>query len=184
MITLNFAFWLFVFFFAVIGAMRGWAKELLVMFSVILGIFIIIILERYVPFLTARAAGSLDGIPTDFWVRSLLVGGLGFFGYQTPRFSRLDSAKLIREKAQDIVLGFLVGGTNGYLIIGSILAYLAQINYRLYEGFSYIQAPVAGTALGDATLELLKVMPPEWLTIPWIFFAVAIAFAFVVVVFV
>ena len=42
MISLVSAFWLFVIIFGLIGAMRGWAKELLVAFSVILAIFIVI----------------------------------------------------------------------------------------------------------------------------------------------
>ena len=38
MVTLNFLFWMFVILFGVIGAMRGWAKELLVTFSAILAL--------------------------------------------------------------------------------------------------------------------------------------------------
>src|SRR5574341_883607 len=35
MVTINFVFWMFVIFFGLVGAFRGWAKDLLVTFSVI-----------------------------------------------------------------------------------------------------------------------------------------------------
>jgi len=49
MMTLTFAFWMLVILTAIIGAMRGWAKELLVTFSVVLALFIIEVSIRYVP---------------------------------------------------------------------------------------------------------------------------------------
>ena len=49
MIGLNAIFWMFVILFGIIGAMRGWAKELLVTFSVILAMFILTVLENFVP---------------------------------------------------------------------------------------------------------------------------------------
>ena len=48
MISLTFVFYLFVIITGVIGLMRGWAKELLVVFSAILALFIISIFQRYV----------------------------------------------------------------------------------------------------------------------------------------
>ena len=39
MISILSAFWMFVILFGLIGAMRGWAKELLVVFSVVLALF-------------------------------------------------------------------------------------------------------------------------------------------------
>ena len=51
MISLDVIFWMYVFLFALIGAMRGWARELLVSFSVILSLFVLSVLERFVPFI-------------------------------------------------------------------------------------------------------------------------------------
>ena len=48
MVYLNFIFICFVILFAVIGAMRGWAKEMMVTASTILALFIITVLETYV----------------------------------------------------------------------------------------------------------------------------------------
>ena len=195
MIALNFAFWIFVVFFAVIGAMRGWAKELLVTFSTVLAIFIVIIMERFAPFLTnfqqlAEQAGEgladqIAGVPMDFWIRSSLMVIFTFFGYQTPRFPRIQTAKLARERVQDIILGALVGAVNGYMIMGSLWFFLDQIHYQLNETVAqYIIQPDPLTIPGQRALELIAILPPAWLVVPWIYFIIAIAFAFVVIVFV
>ena len=54
MISLVVLFGIFIVLFAVIGAMRGWAKELLVTSAVVLGLFLNAILETYIsPYRTA-----------------------------------------------------------------------------------------------------------------------------------
>jgi len=49
MVSLIVVFWMYVILFATIGAMRGWARELLVAFSVILALFITSVVENFVP---------------------------------------------------------------------------------------------------------------------------------------
>lgn len=49
MISLTVMFYLLIFIFAIIGGMRGWAKELLVSFSVVLALFIIFMLMEFAP---------------------------------------------------------------------------------------------------------------------------------------
>ncbi len=49
MISLTVMFYLFIFIFAIIGGMRGWAKELLVSFSVVLALCIIVMLMEFAP---------------------------------------------------------------------------------------------------------------------------------------
>ena len=44
--------------------------------------------------------------------------------------------------------------------------------------------PQPGTDIGDAALEVIQVLPPSWLGVPAVYFAIAIAFAFVVIVFI
>ncbi len=50
MVSLIVVFWMYVVLFAIIGGMRGWAKELLVTFSVILALTFTTLLSSYVPF--------------------------------------------------------------------------------------------------------------------------------------
>jgi hypothetical protein len=48
----------------------------------------------------------------------------------------------------------------------------------------YFVPPDPNSAMGQAALNLLDKMPPVFLVPPWIYFAVAVAFLFVVVVFI
>jgi uncharacterized membrane protein required for colicin V production len=176
MLSLNFVFWMLVFLFGLIGMMRGWAKELLVSFSVVLALSFNSLLMRYVPVIKA--------LPTDdtplFWIRITIVATLVFFGYQTvglPRFA----TKANREKLQDSLLGFVLGAMNGFLVVGTVWYYLSEANYPFSD---YISPPIPGTPMGDAALHLLPILAPRLLGEPAIYFAVMLCFIFVLVVFI
>jgi uncharacterized membrane protein required for colicin V production len=176
MISLNFAFWLLVVLFGLIGMMRGWAKELLVSFSLILALAFNSLLMRYVPVIKAL---PITETPL-FWIRITIVITLVFFGYQTvglPRFA----AKANREKLQDSLLGFVLGAINGFLVFGTVWFYMAEANYPFSE---LITPPVAGTPMGDAAAQLLPILAPRLLGEPTIYFAVIMCFIFVLVVFI
>lgn len=175
MVSLIFMFWTFVVLFGIIGAMRGWAKELLVSFSVVLGLALNYLLTKYVPIISTLPA---DGEPL-FWLRSLIVLVLVFFGYQTvalPRFA----TKAAREKLQDSLLGFVLGALNGYLVVGTLWFYLHTAGYP----GGYITAPNEAMPMGEAALELIPFLAPRLLGEPWIYFAVILAFIFIIVVFI
>ena len=176
MVSLSFVFWMYVILFGIIGGMRGWAKELLVTFSVILALTFTTLLEHYVPFV--RDVLQKDSPALSFWFRTITLGLLVFFGYQTPHLSRF-AAKMTREKFQDILLGAFLGAINGYLIAGTIWYYMADAGYPFTN---VVTAPTGDIAkLADT---MLHYMPPKLLGIPGIYFAVAIAFIFVIVVFI
>ncbi|MCB2178853.1 CvpA family protein [bacterium] len=227
MLSLTFVFYLFVFVTAVIGIMRGWAKETLVIISTILALFIIFVFENYVgiyrsmvypqPVVINVAAGQTCedaaaalGVSTDqmikennltpdciitagmrlehqdnttrFWVSTTIILTLAFFGYQTPAIKLFQNSAR-REKIRDAVLGAVFGAFNGYLMIGSIWWFLSEAGY---ENFSKVMIPpIAGTEMATRATELLSRMPPEYLMqAPHIYITIAIAFAFVVIVFV
>jgi hypothetical protein len=77
----------------------------------------------------------------------------------------------------------VVGGANAFMVIGSIWFYLKEAGY---QNFTYFYEPVAGTAMGDAAIRLVNAMPVNWplLDIPLIYFVIAVAFTFVVIVYV
>ena len=177
MISITLGFWLFVIFFGSVGAMRGWAKELIVSFSVILSIAIITLLEEYVPPIRQFIS---EPSTISFWFKTLFLLALAFFGYQTPNIPKLAGTKFAREKLQDALFGFIIGAFNGYLIIGSIWFFLAEAGYP----FDLITPPIAGTPAGESAAQLFELLPPQWLTAPVVYFAVFIAFAFVVIVFI
>lgn len=179
MVSLNVVFWLLVILFALIGGVRGWAREILVTFGVILSMFILTVLERFVPFI--RDTLPLTSPMSLFWLRSIIVLVLVFFGYQTPNLPRIAaSGRFVRERLQDVLLGFFIGGVNGFLIWGTIWFYLNDAGYP----FDIVSAPDPSTALGQAALRLMPFLPPQWLGSPAVYFAVAIAFVFVMVVFI
>lgn len=176
MVTLDAFFWMLVFIFALVGLMRGWAKEVLVSFSVVLGLFIITLLQQFEP--SIISALSTNNSTTLFWFRILLIGVLVFFGYQTPNLTRLAATnRFVREKLQDSLLGLFLGAINGFMIVGTMWFFL---NAAQYPFPSIISPP----APDSNAAQLLALMPPEWLGIPVIYFAIALAFVFVLVVFV
>jgi uncharacterized membrane protein required for colicin V production len=185
MVSIFFFFWLLVLLFAIIGAMRGWAKEILVSFSIFLALFLISLLENYVPFFrvllqNTDQATAVSNAKYMFWVRTIIVCVLAFFGYQTPSLQRfVASEKFNRERLQDSLLGFVLGFVNGFLIVGTVWFYLHQANYPYPD---WISAPSA--QLSPAVERLVTYLPPRWLGIPGIYFAVAVAFIFVLIVFI
>ena len=79
MMSLVYVMWMYVVLFAIIGMLRGWAKELLVAFSVIVALTFNHVLRKYVPMVQQLSDDSVS----LFWVLSLVLVALVFFGYQT-----------------------------------------------------------------------------------------------------
>lgn len=180
MISLNVLLWLFIILFALIGAMRGWAKELLVTFSVILALFTLTVLEAYMPFFKETIENSQPA--TVFWLKSGILAALVFFGYQTPKIPKLvESGRFVRNMVQDSLLGFVLGGVNGYLVFGTLWYYLHTAGYP----FPVVIPPDALTHAGQEALRWIEYLPPSWLmATPVIYIAVAVCFVFVLVVFI
>jgi uncharacterized membrane protein required for colicin V production len=179
MVSLNVLFYIFILIFALIGAIRGWAKEVIATFSAFLAIFIISVIQAYVP----AVASFLKNSPASYQVtfNMLILGLVVFCGYQTPNLPMLvDNQRFMHDRLQDTVLGFIIGAFNGYMIFGSIWYFIHAANYP----FSFVLAPIAGTPAGDASLQIIALLPLTWLVVPVIYFAIAVAFIFVLVVFI
>ena len=172
MVNLIYIFWMYVILFAVIGAMRGWAKELLVSFSVILALALNHLLQRYI-----QMFQNLD-IMSLFWIRTWITIALVYFGYQTVGAEKL-LAKARKEKLQDALFGAVMGAINGYLVVGTVWTYLHDANYPFPTIF---YAP--NDAIAVEIARLMAWMPPHAFGEPGIYFAVMIAFVFVIVVFI
>jgi uncharacterized membrane protein required for colicin V production len=177
-VSLTFVFWMMVVLFGVIGAMRGWAKELLVSFSVILALTFTTLLQNYIPYI--RDILPKDGT-TIFWIRTSLLLTLVVFGYQTPNIPKF-AGKFTRERLQDALLGIFLGAINGYLIVGTLWFFLYEAKYP----FPAITDPALSGVqqYADAAKLILTYLPPHLLGVPAIYFAVVLAFAFVIVVFI
>ncbi len=177
MISIVVLFGILISLFAIIGAVRGWAKELLVTSAIILALFIIQILETHIrPYYTALV---MQPPGTQFIIRAGFLGLMAFFGYQTPHIRALQP-KLVRERLQDVLLGLALGALNGYLLFGSIWFFLHDLNYPT----TWIQMPPDGSVLYAQIFNIVAYLPPAILPIPQLYFAVGIVFVFIIVVFV
>lgn len=177
MISLVAFFWVFVGLFTLIGAMRGWAKELLVTSAIVLGLFLNAILETYI--MPYRTALFLQPGESQIIIRGALLVLLAFFGYQTPQLRALQD-KLARERLEELLLGGLLGALNGYLLLGSVWYYLHQAGYPT----DLITWPPPLPELELRVAEMMTYLPPAILTVPAIYFAVGVVFVFIIVVFV
>lgn len=169
MVTLNIFFTIFVLLFGIIGAVRGLRKELVVVVSGILAIFVI---SEVVP----RLLGEFTGTKA-LLLELIVLFVCGFFGYQTPAFRRLsESGRFNRDAPIDIILGAVVGAVNGYWLVGSAWFFIHKAGYP----FSWIIAPDAATETGKQAIELVQKMVPDLLTGNWLYLAIAIAVLIVI----
>ena len=176
MMSIVYVFWMYVLLFGVIGWMRGWAKELLVGFSVILALALNHVIRRYVPL----ASNLQETDPSLFWVRTIILLVLVYFGYQTVISIQHLAARARSERLQDTRFGAFLGGLNGYLISGSILYYIHIAGYPFPE---VISRP-ADQVLLERVNQMMLYMPPQMLGEPGIYFAIILAFVFVLVVYI
>jgi len=172
--TMPLVFGLLVILFAVIGSLRGWAKELLVACALVLAMFINMLLDKY-------ASGLLSSLPPAemFGVRAGVFAILTYFGYLTPRLPWIPADRFLRERLQDWLLGAVLGAVNGALLFGSVWFFLHKAGYP----FPGLEQALASASNPDVTA-MMQYMPPVLLGEMWVFVAVAVAFIFVIVVFV
>ncbi len=162
MLSISLVFWIFIIMFALIGAMRGWAKELRVTFSMILVLFIIQLIAQYVPWASSSDPNGTK--PFYLWLTLLVVFALA--GYHIPTGSKMAPS---RSQLQNRLLGCIIGACNGYLLIGTIWFYLDTAGY-----------PFASTS-APADRFIIAWLPPAWLNVP---IALAIGCTIIVIVFI
>lgn len=196
MLSLTAAFWIMVGLFALVGSMRGWTKEVVVTSSLILALFTI---NQFFSTLFTFIGwdNNLNPPPDNIrrWEFFLMSGFLliiAFFGYQGPALarSRVGDRLTRRDNLQDKVLGFLVGGTNGWLVVGSIWAFLeykvvAASNWVRYaEGIPYPFNPANISRPSFAAAPIIENLPIPVLTqSPYILpLLLVVVFLFVLVV--
>jgi hypothetical protein len=176
MITINFFFWTFVVMFGAIGAIRGWAKELLVSFSIILALFVMQVALTHIGIV--KRVWDTWGGQTQFYFASIVVIMFALFGYHTPN-NRHAKRKVPREWLQDMMLGGVLGAGNGYLLVGTVWYFLHEANYPFPDYI--ITPPIAGTPAGDFALKIIEFLPPVWLLGPVLYIVAAVSFTFVVI---
>ncbi|WP_420629936.1 CvpA family protein [Candidatus Leptofilum sp.] len=190
MLSLGSLFWLMILFFAIIGSLRGWTREVIATSGLILSLFAINQFGNL--FLGIVPSGG--AIPPErqrFYYLAILHLLIAFFSYQGPAFagSRFGERLRVRDTFQDKLLGLIVGALNGYLIIGSLWSFL---EYRIQAPGQWIRlldnefypfdpavlvrpnvAGELGTLMTRLPLPLLE---------PYLPFLVVIVFLFVIIV--
>ncbi len=141
MIPMHSVFVMTVFIFALIGSLRGWAKEVIVAFSVLLALFIEQVLTEMVPPIRDLWAGL--PVMSRFWIRVVIFTLIAIFGYASPSLAGRFGSRVARERLQDILLGFFLGVLNGLLIIGTVWFYLDAAYYGVADDKHY-EAPRLG----------------------------------------
>ena len=204
MIPIHTVFIMVVVIFALIGSLRGWAKELIVSFSVVLAFFIEQILTEMVPPLHSLWNGMQP--LSRFWVRIAMFSIIILFGYASPSVAQRLGSKVARERLQDVLLGFFIGLLNGLLIVGALWFYVDEACYGVpsdqytvqqvmtesgdieeqvvynsgAEGIGGIKPPTE-----DSTAwKIIPYLPPRLISGPPLYLAVGLAFVFVFIVFI
>lgn len=192
MISLGTWFWLMVIFFAVMGMTRGWTREIIVTSSLILSLFFIdqfgYQMISFVGTLGDIDPGDIDAIRRrQFYVLTAVHMFIAFWGYQGPTLagSRVGDRLRVRDSLQDKVLGAIVGALNGYLIVGTIWAFL---EYTIDASGTWTQMvgeyPFGPTVLirpGQELANLIARLPIPTLS-PYLMVLVVVVFLFVIIV--
>lgn len=175
MISLVSVFWVLLGFFAIIGLLRGWAKEIIATMGIVLALFA---LNQFGPALFDESIeydidqsqvmnapldqrqivvadpNTLQARSQQFVLQSGFLIIVTFFAYQTPtavnvwasrRGGRPGRLAGLDEGLQQRILGLVLGLVNGWLVIGSIWYYAHRLGYPFGE--YVIPPPPFATAL-------------------------------------
>jgi len=198
MISLGTFFWLMVSFFSLVGALRGWTKEVIATSGLVLSLFAInqfgAQLVGILGSVGNAAAAASETVPVErreFYILSIVHLTITFFSYQGPTFAgrRVGDRLRVRDSVQDKVLGAIVGAINGYLMVGTVWAFLeyrvlgANNWIALNPGVPYPFDPLvlARPAIDSTLLSLIGNLPIPLLA-PFLPYLVVAAFLFVIVV--
>ena len=201
MINLLLLFIILVGFFAMVGYLRGWQREVITLFGLIGGVtmlqwfaFEILSLFGLVPEAGATPEQLLDARRGQIYFQVALFSLIAFFSYQivgalAVRVSGGKFGERIRATLERRVIGLLFGSLNGYVIVGTFWAFLEYD--PVPEGYSHVAPgipypfdpsviirPLADTAAMTFTdwLPLGILSPNVWLIIFFLmFFFVIIA---------
>ena len=211
MIPIHTVFGGLLFLFALIGGLRGWGKELIAAFSVILALFVDHVLIRFVPGVDSLILGMDPD--AQFYTRSIIIIGVAIAGYASPAIVSRLGAKVARERLQDLLLGFVIGALNGFLVIGSLWSLMDKAHYGLVPpqvepklneegqpvidektGWPVVVYDPAAVGIGgikpplpDSTsAKIIPYLPPALVerSEATLYLAVAFAFVFVIIVFI
>ena len=192
MISLYALFWILVFMFAIIGAVRGWNKEVIAMAGLILALFTINLFGNTLVNILGGLVGDtgqgdiLGRMKAQFFVLGGIYIFIAFFSFQGAVLVR--SRLTTRERVQDRLLGLIFGGLNGYLLVGTLWSLLEyQITadgwVQLPPNVPYAFDPIIiRPEVTTAGQEFLITHLPIPFLVPWLPILLIAIFLFLIVV--
>lgn len=167
MVSIEVFFAIIVFIFSLIGLARGFLKELGVT-AVIM--FLLLFLSKFEPYLdrgmvkmlsmSTRISALQNHGLMQCWLYVFVLVGATFISYQGETLAY--GGQPLRG-AQGILLGWLTGLLNGYLVAGSLWFYMDKFNYPIaFLGFS-------ADKLSPFARELVPFLPLAFLGQPVLF---------------
>ncbi|MCE7947701.1 MAG: CvpA family protein [Chloroflexi bacterium CFX4] len=174
MVQLATILWTLIVLFAIVGAMRGWTRELISVAGIILALFATWQFDAVLIQPLTRGATPEQ----IFFLYTGILVVITFFAYQTPTnlISRRQQAAVDRRQGlQERLLGFVLGGVNGYLIFGTIWYYLDRTGYP-FAPFIFAPSPDSASAAMVQSLPLIFLVQGNLLTI-----LVVVLFLFVLI---
>jgi len=142
MVQLSTILWMLIILFALVGALRGWTRELVSTAGIILALFATWQFDAVLLQPLTRGAAPEQ----IFFLYSGILVVISFFAYQAPTNIAAKRQQTVADQrlgVQERLLGSVLGGVNGYLIFGSIWYYLDRTGYPFAP---YIFAPTPGSA--------------------------------------
>lgn len=174
MVQLATILWTLIVLFAIVGAMRGWTRELISVAGIILALFATWQFDAVLIQPLTRGATPEQ----IFFLYTGILVVITFFAYQTPTnlISRRQQTIVDRRQGlQERLLGFVLGGVNGYLIFGTIWYYLDRTGYP-FAPFIFAPSPDSASAAMVQSLPLIFLVQGNLLTI-----LVVVLFLFVLI---
>ena len=199
MLNLGTFFWITVTFFGLIGILRGWTREVVATSGLILslftinqfGYFMVNILGATYQMDTVDLNTVMDVRRQQYYILALTHIFIAFFSYQGPTWAgRVNDRLRIRDSFQDKILGLLVGGINGYLIVGTFWALLENEvisgGFRALPTTPFVNYPFEAEIIfrpevGSSLYALISNLPIPLLA-PYLPFLLVVVFLFVIVV--
>ncbi len=159
MMELSYFLQMCIFFFAVMGYLRGFYREFVGLAGILLGLFVLTEFDSALDLLIGGA-----GARQRFLADAAILIALAFFAYEqaptrfAPRaYRRARGVNLPGANSwQERTLGAVIGGFNGYLVVGSLWYFMDQLEYPLEPLF---MQPFVGTESAN----FVSLLPLVWL---------------------
>ena len=159
-------FWISIILFSLLGGLRGWTSEMLLMSFQIFGLGAVFLISFFWP--DFGITFSIPYIDTVIIIMTLLL--FSIIGLLSVKLIRNFFLMNYRSVFENLLLGLFLGAVNGYFYIGNIGYYLSK---QVFFNEIFSRSP--------QIIELINLSPPIWMQPPVIFISIGISIVFLLV---